>query len=132
MIHLDTHALVWYLNAHRAVGRRVRVLLERALKRDELAVSAVVFWEVAMLVHRGRLAVEGSVEQFRSRVLQLGIIEAPLDGAIALRAAQMSGVLADPADCMIAATAASADARLVTADQRLLECVLVKALDVHR
>lgn len=132
MIHLDTHALVWYLSAHRSVGRRVKVLLERALKRDELAVSAVVFWEVAMLVHRGRLAVEGSAQQFRSRVLQLGIVEAALDGATALRAAQLSGVLADPADCMIAATAAAADARLVTADRRLLECTFVKALDARR
>lgn len=132
MIHLDTHALIWYLGATARVGRRARTRIERALTRDELSVSGVVFWEVALLADRGRMTIDGSVDQFRWRVLELGIKEAPVDGQIAIRAARMVGSLVDPADCLIAATAAAGEASLATGDTRILESGLVNVLDIRR
>lgn len=132
MIHLDTHALIWYLGATARVGRGARTRIERALTRDELSVSGVVFWELALLVDRGRLAFDGSVDQFRWRVLETGIKEAPVDGQIAIRAARMVGSLVDPADCLIAATAAAGEASLATSDTRILESGLVNVLDIRR
>ena len=43
MVVVDTHALVWQLNADAKIGRRARARLEKALAREELYVSAVTF-----------------------------------------------------------------------------------------
>jgi PIN domain nuclease of toxin-antitoxin system len=132
VIHFDTHALVWYLSASSRVGKRARARLERALARDELAVSSLVFWEAALLVDRGRLALGGTVDQFRRRVLETGIREAVVDGRIAISAARTAGALVDPVDCLIVATAASIGATVVTADARILRSGLVDVLNIRR
>jgi PIN domain nuclease of toxin-antitoxin system len=56
----------------------------------------------------------------RRRILGEGAVELPLTGAIAIMAAELEGLHADPADRFIAATAIVHDATLVTADVRLL------------
>lgn len=132
MIHLDTHALVWYLDGLAKVGRTTRARLERALARDEVAVSPVVFWEIALQVDRGRMTMVGTVDEYRWRVLQAGIQEAGLDGATAIRAARLAATLTDPADCLIAATALAQGATLVTGDARIIESGLVDVLNVRR
>jgi prevent-host-death family protein len=43
---LDTHALVWFAEDHPQLGRRTTTLVNGALARDELAVSAISFWEI--------------------------------------------------------------------------------------
>lgn len=132
MIHLDTHALVWYLDGSAKVGRTTRARLERGLARDEVAVSSVVFWVIALLVDRGRMTIVGTVDQYRRRVLETGIKEAGLDGTAAIRAARLAAALTDPADCLIAATALAHGARLVTGDSRIIACGLVDVLNVRR
>jgi PIN domain nuclease of toxin-antitoxin system len=47
-------------------------------------------------------------------------VELPLTGEIAIAAAELEGLHADPADRFIAATAIAHNATLMTADDRLL------------
>lgn len=61
-----------------------------------------------------------SVREWRDGLVSAGIKELPLDGEVALRAAELTGLHADPADRFIAATALVHDATLITADERLL------------
>lgn len=129
---VDTHALVWQLSADARMGARARARLERALAREELCVSAMSFWEVAMLAGRGRLRLEGTAAGFRWRVLEMGILELPVSGDVALQAAALAGALADPVDCVVAATALVHGATLVTADARLLDARVVDVADARR
>src|SRR5262249_58520020 len=96
LIVIDTHALVWQLNADSRMGRKARARLEKGLVVDQLAVSAVTFWEVALLVTRGRLHLDSSTTQFRWRVLEMGIRELSLSGAGALEAADLAPALVAP------------------------------------
>ncbi|MCH7942217.1 MAG: hypothetical protein IIB67_03175 [Proteobacteria bacterium] len=74
-----------------------------------------------MLIAKGRIAANLTVERWRLDLLGAGLIEIALDGGIGMAAAQLSDLHKDPADRFILATASSNDAVLLTADQRLLD-----------
>lgn len=121
MILLDTHALLWLESGSRRLGARSRRLVDRALARDELAVSAISFWEVAMLAAKERLALARPAEKLRDELLASGLVEVPLTGDVAIGATRLEGFHQDPADRFIVATALAAAATQVTADSRILE-----------
>ena len=89
MILLDTHAAIWFTAADEALGKQSEVLARQALAGDCLAMSAISFWEIAMLTAKRRLeSIERPVEQ-RSRILAAGIHELPLTGDIAMLAVEL-------------------------------------------
>ena len=121
MILLDTHVLVRYEEGDPKLGKRARTAIDRALERGELFVSAVSFWEIAMLVAKQRLALDSTVAALRELALGQGILEQPLDGEIAITAGELPGVHGDPADRFLVATAIVRGLALVTADDTLLD-----------
>jgi PIN domain nuclease of toxin-antitoxin system len=120
MIVLDTHVLLWAASDDRKLGRKSRAAIDRRWANGELAVPAIAFWEVGLLLARGRLRLPTPVREWRNVVLAAGAVELPLDGNIALRALDLSGLHDDPADRFIVATAIAHEATLITADERLL------------
>ena len=120
MILLDTHVLLWARLGHGHIGRRARGAVERALRNNNAAVSAVTFWEIAMLHQKGKIALLSDIPAWRESLLRDGLIEIPVDGAIAARAGLLPNLHGDPADRLILATALGGH-RLITADARLLE-----------
>jgi PIN domain nuclease of toxin-antitoxin system len=119
VILLDTHALLWLADAR--LGRRSQSMADQALVEDRLAISAISFWEIAVLISRGRLKAVESATALRKEVLDGGAIEVPLTGDIAIRAVDLGNLPDDPADRFIVATAIVHDAILMTADERLLK-----------
>ncbi len=117
---LDTHSLVWLVEGDPSLGRNARELAQAALQADELTVSAIYFWEIAMLVRSGRLTLSVPTAEWQRRTLELGILEAPVTGQIGILAGELTGLPGDPADRMITATAIERYATLLTADQRIL------------
>ena len=120
MTLLDTHALIWLVEGSKSLGRRSARLADDALARDELAVAAISFWEVAMLAQAERIEIALPPSEWRLRVVRLGIHEAPLSGDVAIAAATLPDFHPDPADRFIVASARALDARLITADDRIL------------
>ena len=121
MIVLDTHVLVWLDQGLPDLGPDCRASADRALADDALTVSAISFWEVAMLVTRKRLVLELGVDRWRRELLAAGLREIPVDGRVGIRAASLTDLHRDPADRFIAATAEVHEASLATADRRLLD-----------
>lgn len=120
LILLDTHCLIWMDQADTRMGRSARGLADAAIEASELAVSVISFWEIALLVAKGRLRVRGAVARWRHEMLERGIVELPLGGGTCIAAAQLQDFHADPADRFIVATTQALGATLVTADQRIL------------
>lgn len=120
VIVLDTHAVLWATLQKRKLGRKTKTLLDRWWAAGKVAVSAMTFWEVALLLSRRRLALPAPLLEWRSRLLAAGLMELPVDGAIGFRALELTGLPDDPADRLIVATALNHSAALVTADERLL------------
>ena len=121
MILLDTHVALWLTLGSSSLGKRSRRIAQQALAENELAISAVSFWEVAMLISKGRLRPPETAHEMRRRILSEGALELPVTGDIAILAGELDDLHADPADRFIAATAISHDATLVTADNKLLQ-----------
>ena len=117
---LDTNALIWLLKDSDRLGREAERRIDEALGSSRVLVSATSFWEVAVLVAKGRIALTMPVDQWRVEALQLGIEELPLDGEIAIASVALPDLHADPADRFIAATALKTGVPLVTSDARLL------------
>jgi PIN domain nuclease of toxin-antitoxin system len=119
VIVLDTHAAIW-LAVDQGLGKQSQRLIDKALADDCLAISAISFWELAMLVAKGRLRALKPPGEERFKMLSAGIRELPLTGDIAILAAQLESLHGDPADRIIAATAITHGATLMTADANLL------------
>jgi PIN domain nuclease of toxin-antitoxin system len=120
VILLDTHVALWFAAGSNSVGKRCRRIASQAAVESQLAVSAISFWEIALLIAKRRLRSAESAEQTRREILSFGAVELPLTGEIAILAGELHSLHADPADRFIAATAIAHDATLVTADDRLL------------
>ncbi len=120
MIVLDTHAWVWWVARDPQLSAAAAREIDRAMGTGKLYVSSISAWEVALLVHRGRLELTMEVGDWiaRSEALPfLGFV--PVDNRIALRSVELTSLHEDPADRLIVATALSLGARLVTRDRKL-------------
>lgn len=119
MTLLDTHVIVWLISGDTRLGPLARREIDRSLAADDLAVSSISFWELQLLHHRRRIELHCAVDELRRTLLGDGLVETPLDGEIAIRAANLAGMHNDPADRFLVATALGGH-RLVTADRRIL------------
>ena len=70
MILLDTHVLIWSRSGDSRLGRRARKQVEQASLEGEIAVSAISFWEAAMLHEKTPQDAKGS----SSEVLVVGTV----------------------------------------------------------
>ncbi len=118
---LDTHVLIWLDEGSKRLGTKARKRIETAFAAGQLAVSAISFWEVAMLANKERLSLSTPVAQWMQDLLRSGLQEIPVTGAISVIAASLDDFHGDPADRLITATAVSSSAILLTADQRILK-----------
>lgn len=120
VILLDTHVLIWLSRDDAAVGKQTRLAYDRAIENGEVAISVVSYWELGMLVAKGRLAAAHAPTHYRQHIQETAIEELPLTGDIAILASDLEGLHGDPADRFIAASAIVHGATLMTADRALL------------
>ena len=132
MIVLDTHVLVW-LDAFTAeLGDETAGLIDGEFAIDGVAVSAISFWEIAMLIAKGRIVIAKPLARRREELLAAGLRELPVDGRLGIEAAALSDFRGDPADHLIVATALTLGCRLVTADRQILAWPgLIEAVDAR-
>jgi PIN domain nuclease of toxin-antitoxin system len=118
---LDTHALLWMDRNDPALGPQARRQIEADWRSGQLAVSAISFWEAAMLAERGRITLPMPVALWREDWIKAGLEEIPIDGRIALLSTQLENLHRDPADRFIIATAIDRNTALLTADRLILD-----------
>ena len=120
MILLDTHVLIWLDEGTDNLGEKSRSRIDQAMQEGKLTISAISFWEIAMLVQKKRVQIKMDLQAWRLNLLEQGLIEIPIHGAIAIRAGQLRDFHGDPADRIIVATALESSATLITADEKIL------------
>lgn len=118
---LDTHVLLWMDRDDPALGPTSRSRIEQAWRAGQVAVSAISFWEVAMLAERGRIVLPMPVNQWRADWLKAGLVEIPVNGHIALHSCRLENLHRDPADRFIIATALGSRLPIMTADGKILD-----------
>lgn len=121
MIVLDTHALVWWVSDAARLSIRAKGAIEHCLADGRLAVSTISVLEIATAIRRGRLELDAPFERWLDDLRALPELRfEPLSVEVASLAGSFDDTVSgDPADRIIAATALSLGARLVSADRRL-------------
>jgi len=115
---LDTHYLIWDLQGHPRFERAIPILEEYGA---EVYFSAISYWELGMLVGKGKISLPFSIDQFFSDLIRLRgykvmQVTAKVADVVARHAQDING---DPADRVIAATSIVHGAQLLTADPDL-------------
>jgi PIN domain nuclease of toxin-antitoxin system len=116
VIVVDTHVLVWLRSAPERLSARARAAIDAA---DAIAIADISLWELAMLLQRGRLAVDRPTAAYLQEV-STSVTVLPITAAVAAFVAEQAADFpGDPADRLIHATAAAAGVPLVSADRAL-------------
>lgn len=109
-VNLDTHMLVFALAGELTQGER------RTLDDSVWSISAIVFWELAMLVRRRRIELDLDEPALLRRLSILLVW--PLDIAVCVQSTRLD-FKGDPADELIAATSVVHGVPLMTRDARI-------------
>jgi PIN domain nuclease of toxin-antitoxin system len=130
VILLDTHVLVLLALRPERLSRKAARAIAKAEARDGVAIASITLWELALLIHDGRIAVPGSSESFLREVCRRpGLTVLDISPEIAALTVQWPlDFPGDPADRIIAATARAHGLLLVTKDQRLQESPLLRTV----
>jgi PIN domain nuclease of toxin-antitoxin system len=121
---LDTHIWLWYVeNQSKRFSPRITPLVEAAVQRGELLISAISVWEIAVLETIRRIELSQDLRTWVARALGFpGVRFKGLSPSIAIESTHLPGALhRDPADRILVATARLSGAALVTCDERLLD-----------
>lgn len=117
----DTHPLVFFATGDlRRMSRRCTRIFRRAEEgRDQVHVPVICFFELAMLMERGRIRSRLDFDAWHELVAQRpGLPIEPLAWEDIREARGLAGLI-DPFDRLIAATAVRLGAPLLTGDERI-------------
>jgi len=130
VILLDTHALLWWVNDPSLLSTAAQIAIGSAVHSSTVQVSCISSWEIALLVERGRLQLTLDVRDWLYRCEKLPFLSfIPVSNAIAVESVRLPGFPhPDPADRIIAATALSLGAELVTKDDKLRNYAHLKTI----
>ena len=118
----DTHILILWQDDPMRLSPSAQDAIKTGLQDKTLACSDISFWEIAMLIHSGRLRDDISPVQYMSDLcLALSLTVLPITPEIASLSQGDFFLHKDPADRLIAATAIHHNAPLITADKKLRE-----------
>lgn len=124
---LDTHIWLWSLLEPERLSEQVLQAL--ADPSTELCLSPISVWEVTVLASKGRIVLNGALEDWvRHALARVPVAEIPLTIQAALEADGLCLPHRDPADRFLVATARTFDLTLVTADTRILKAGLCEVL----
>src|SRR5690242_725467 len=116
MLNLDTHIVALLLS------RGLTAEEYRIVAHEELAVSDIVVWELAMLAKRGRLAFDLDDPTFRVFIKTAKVFPITME---IVRQSTSLDFASDPADEIIAATSIVENIPLLTRDHRILRSKIV-------
>ncbi len=118
----DTHILIFWQDDPKRLSASAQDAIKTGLQDKTLACSDISLWEIAMLIHSGRLRDDISPVQYMSDLcLALSLTVLPITPEIASLSQGDFFLHRDPADRLIAATAIHHNAPLITADKKLRE-----------
>jgi PIN domain nuclease of toxin-antitoxin system len=119
VILLDTHVVLWMASDPKRLSVRARDAIRHARQHSGVAIATITLWELAWLAENGRVQILTSVESFVRETVARVILR-PITPEIAALAVRLPVPFPkDPADRLIAATAAVEGMELLTADAQI-------------
>jgi PIN domain nuclease of toxin-antitoxin system len=130
VIVLDTHTTIWWTADPKQLSKRATAAIAKA---DRIGLPAIIFWEVSILVRKGRLDLTidsrpMAVRAWADALCAMPLVEPiPISVELALLADSLA-MHPDPADRFIVAAAVRAGCPLVTRDKLIRPLGLVETI----
>jgi len=123
MLLLDTHVILWALREPEKLSEDIKSIISEFKAINQLAISSITLWEIALLMSRNRLNIYEPIESFlESLVQEKGLKVLDITPKIAAQGVLLGDAFhKDPSDRIIVATAMCYNATLVTKDYKILE-----------
>ena len=121
MIVVDTHIIIWNALKPEMLSEKAEKAISAANNSDGIIFCEISLWEIAMLMHKGRLSIDIEYLEFIKLILESNeyVFMGITPDIAALSTDLLSDNNKDPADRIIAATSIIENAKLVTADKKL-------------
>ena len=121
MIVVDTHIIIWNALKPEMLSGNAEKAISAANNSDGIIFCEISLWEIAMLMHKGRLSIDIEYTEFIQLILESNkYVFRGITPEIAwLSTGLFSDNNKDPADRIIAATSIIENAKLVTADKEI-------------
>ena len=113
---LDTHIIIWWLIDPKKITPKARNII--ADKKQEIFISSVSFWEIAVKQGLGRLTIPTDPIEILTRE---GFQLLPLTAHEALSVVDLPHIHADPFDRMLIMQSKLNDLVLITRDKKIME-----------
>ena len=114
---LDTQIVIWAATDDPRLSAVARALIGDAA--NQIFVSVVSLWEVAIKFSLGRADFRHSAADLRTGMLRAGWEELDMKGEHALAVSDLPGIHSDPFDRILLAQARWEDMKLLSADRML-------------
>ncbi len=121
MIVVDTHIIIWNALKPEMLSAKAERAISTASNSDGIIFCEISLWEIAMLMHKGRLRIDIEYKEFIKLILESNqyVLRRITPEIAWLSTDLFSNNNKDPADRIIAATSFVENANLVTADKEL-------------
>ena len=122
-IVLDTHILLWSLLAPDEISKEIKNKISLAQNNNELIISSISLWEIAMLNLKKRINIYEPIKDFLESINNIhGLSVKDISPKIAAGSVSlMDNFHGDPADRIIVATTKIYGATLLTRDKQILD-----------
>ena len=111
---LDTHALLWWLADHKALGKSAREII--ADERNTIYVSAATTWEISIKKAKGLLSAPDDIDGIMD---EEGFEPLPITTFHGERAGELPDIHRDPFDRMLVAQAQAEGLEILTKDTEI-------------
>jgi len=111
---LDTHTAIWVLDAPGRLGLRGRKLIENP--SNEILISPVVPWEIAIKANKGKIAPHALVTDFVSVIRKQDFVPIQITPLQAIRSGMLPFHHHDPFDRLLAAQSLEMNVPLISVD----------------
>lgn len=119
---LDTHVWLWLATADPALTSKARKVIAQAAKNENIFISVISIWEIAMLASKGKIKLGIPITNWMKKALsppEINLI--PLSPEIAVESCNLpEDFHGDPAERIIVASARIENLLLLTKDQKIL------------
>ena len=115
-ILLDTHIFLWSIDNH---SRLTPPMKEIMLSAEQIFVSSVSIWEIAIKINIGKL--QGDMQDIVKAIDNSNFIELPMTVAHAAKIHSLPNYHSDPFDRMLIAQAMTEPLKLLTVDSKFEE-----------
>lgn len=122
-IVMDTHILLWSLLAPEKLNDDIKQSIIAAQENDELYISSISLWEIAMLKSKRRVNIYEPTKDFLCSIADIPSLSIQdISPEIAAESVQLiDDFHGDPADRIIVATSKCLGATLITRDSKILD-----------